>query len=405
MQKEKQLKGQDYQHLTLEQRIEIQECLSHGMTFKDIAKRIGKNQTTVSREIKRHLVVRASTVTRTTKDGTPLHDPCPLLLKPPFVCNPCKRYHRACAFDKYVYCANIAHKAYESELRTSREGIPLNKETFYENDRIITSGIRTGQHLYHILQTHDLGVSVSTVYRHLKKGYLSVSAVELPRVVKFKQRAHAYASYVPKASKVGRTHADFLLFKEQAGCPAWVEMDTVIGRIGGKTILTFDFTFCNFMIGLLLPDKSAASVSSAILALKKRLADHNLSFGTVFPVLLTDNGGEFSNIAAIENDLQGNKETFLFFCDPLQSSQKPHVEKNHTIFRDIVPQGTSFDDFTQDTVNLIFSHVNSVKRKLLNGRSPWELFAFTYGDNLPALLNIEKIPADYVIQSPLLLKV
>ena len=40
------------------------------------------------------------------------------------------------------------------------------------------------------------------------------------------------------------------------------------------------------------------------------------------------------------------------------------VEKNHTLFRDIVPKGKSFDKFTQDTVNLIFSHVNSVKRKI-----------------------------------------
>lgn len=263
------MKSQQYQHLTLDQRIEIQQCLSHSMSFKCIGKRIGKDQTTVSREVKRHIVIRQTTVTRTAKDGTPVNKPCELLLKAPFVCNPCKYCHRICSFDKHVYSAKDAQKAYESDLCTSREGIPLNKEAFFENDRIITEGIRNGQHLYHILQTRDLGVSIPTVYRHLKKGYLSVSAVEFPRVVKFKPRAHAYAPYVPKASKTGRTYADFLLFREEIGCTAWVEMDTVIGRVGGKVILTFDFTFCNFMIGFLLPDKSAASVSSAILALKK----------------------------------------------------------------------------------------------------------------------------------------
>jgi IS30 family transposase len=398
------MKNQHYQHLTLEQRIEIQQCLAHGMSFKDIGKRIGKDQTTVSREVKRHIIVRQTTITRIAKDGTPINEPCKLLLKAPFVCNPCKHFHRICAFDKHVYSARDAQESYESDLRTSREGIPLNKETFYENDRIITEGIRNGQHLYHILQTHDLGVSTPTVYRHLKKGYLSVSAVEFPRVVKFKPRSRAYAPYVPKACKTGRTYADFLLFREEMGCTAWIEMDTVIGRVGGKVILTFDFIFCNFMIGFLLPDKSAASVSSAILMLKKRLDDHGIPFGTVFPIILTDNGGEFSDVAAIENDLYGNKETHLFFCDPSQSSQKPHVEKNHTLFRDIVPQGASFDEFTQDTVNLIFSHVNSVKRKTLNGRTPYQLLAFTYGDDLPSLLGIEDIPPERVVQSPLLLK-
>jgi len=43
-------------HLTLDERIEIQECLNHGMTFKDISKRIGKDQTTVSKEVKRHII-------------------------------------------------------------------------------------------------------------------------------------------------------------------------------------------------------------------------------------------------------------------------------------------------------------------------------------------------------------
>ena len=398
------MKSQQYLHLTYEQRFEIQQCLAHSMSFKDIGKRIGKDQTTISREVKRHMIIRQTTVTRIAKDGTPMNEPCKLLLKAPFVCNPCKNCQRICSFDKHVYNAKDAQKEYESDLRTSREGIPLNKEAFYENDRIITDGIRNGQHLYHILQTHDLGVSVPTVYRHLKKGYLSVSAIEFPRVVKFKPRAHVYAPYVPKASKIGRTYADFLLFREEMGCTAWVEMDTVIGRTGGKVILTFDFTFCNFMFGLLLPDKSAASASSAILSLKKHLVDHGNSFGTVFPIILTDNGGEFSNVAAIENNLSGSKETHLFFCDPSQSSQKPHVEKNHTLFRDIVPQGASFDEFTQDTVDLIFSHVNSVKRKTLNGRTPYQLLAFTFGDDLPGLLGIENIPAKCVVQSPLLLK-
>ena len=42
-------------HMTLNDRIEIQECLTKGMTFKAIAKRIGKSPTTVSREVKAHL--------------------------------------------------------------------------------------------------------------------------------------------------------------------------------------------------------------------------------------------------------------------------------------------------------------------------------------------------------------
>ncbi len=42
MQKEKKNK-----HMTLQERTEIQQCLTKGMTFKAIAKRIGKDPTTV----------------------------------------------------------------------------------------------------------------------------------------------------------------------------------------------------------------------------------------------------------------------------------------------------------------------------------------------------------------------
>lgn len=87
-----------------------------------------------------------------------------------------------------------------------------------------------------------------------------------------------------------------------------------------------------------------------------------------------------------------------------KSYQKPKVEKNHTLFRDIVPKGNSFDHFTQDTVNLIFSHINSVKRKSLGGKTPYEMFAFTYGAEVATLLGITSVSADKVNQSPSLLK-
>ena len=115
-------------------------------------------------------------------------------------------------------------------------------------------------------------------------------------------------------------------------------------------------------------------------------------------------GRYFGNLRSFENDCDGNKESSLFFCDPHTPSQKPRVEKNHTLFRDIVPSGSSFDDFSQDTVDLIFSHVNGIARKSLNGKSPYDVFAFTFGASVPAALGIDFVPPSDVIQSPLLLK-
>jgi len=384
-------------HLTLDERIEIQECLNKGMTFKAIAKRIRKDPTTVSKEVKKHIQ------THTPMSCTDKTFVCPTLLKSPYVCNPCQK-RKTCRLPKRMYNAKSAQAEYEGLLTEARSGIPLGKEEFYEVDKIVSEGIKKGQHLYHILQTNKLSVSKSTVYRHLKQGYLSVNAIDFPRVMKFKPRRAKPAEYVPKALKVGRTYSDFLVHVDENEITSWVEMDTLIGRVGGKVILTMDFTFCNFMFGILLDNKSSHDVAEKIAALKSKLLAEGIKFGDVMPLILTDNGGEFSNVFAFENNAESSKETLLFFCDPYRSCQKPRVEKNHTLFRDIVTKGKSFDDFSQDTVNLIFSHVNSVKRKIYNGKTPYELFTFTYGEKIAEILGIDYIHATDVVQTPKLLK-
>ncbi|CRT89598.1 transposase%2C ISSmi3 [Streptococcus equi subsp. equi] len=127
-----------------------------------------------------------------------------------------------------------------------------------------------------------------------------------------------------------------------------------------------------------------------------------MDFFDRFPIILTDNGGEFARVDDIEIDVRGQSK--LFFCDPNRSDQKGRIEKKHTLIRDILPKGTSFDQLTQEDINLVCSHVNSVKRASLNGKSAYDLFAFTYGQELPKLLGISQTPAEDVCQSPQLLE-
>lgn len=326
-------------------------------------------------------------------------------MKAPFVCNGCpKRTHSNCPYARRSYQAKTAQKEYESVLVESREGIPLTKEEFYRTEQIISSAVRAGQNIYHAIQAHNLTVSKTTVYRHISCGYYTISKLDLPRAAKFKPRKQTKGVYVPKGVKVGRGFDDFLLYLEETSLTNYAETDTVIGRIGGKVIMTFQFVNVDFMFGILLDNKTAAEVAQKIHILKERLQRAGLRFGDIFPVLLTDNGGEFSNVLAFENDLNGVPETRLFFCDPNAPYQKPHVENNHTLFRGIVETGSSFDDFTQDHVNLIFSHINAVKRKQFNGKSAYDMFVFTYSEQLAELLGISYVPPQNVIQTPKLLK-
>ena len=382
-----------HKHLTLSDRNDIQLGLERGETFKAIGQLILKDPTTVSKEVKRNRQVRESTCDN-------LH--CPLLDKAPFVCNGCPKRRQNCGYQKIFYLAKQAQKQYEQTLIEAREGTPLNLQTFWDMDKIISDGVKKGQHIYHILKTHNLDVSSSTVYRHIRKGYLSIAPIDLARAVKFKERRKSNLPSIPKEAKKGRSYEDFQNYLTLKQLNYWLEMDTVMGRTGGKVLLTFNLSFCNFIFARLLDNKTALEVTKHLYDIKNTLHQADNDFFQLFPVILTDNGGEFARVDDIEMDVRG--ECNLFFCDPNRSDQKGRIEKNHTLIRDILPKGTSFDNLTQKDINLVCSHVNSVKRAALNGKSAYELFAFTYGEEIPKLLGISKIPAEDVCQSSKLLQ-
>ena len=382
-----------HKHLTLSDRNDIQLGLERGETFKAIGHLILKDPTTVSKEVKRN---------RQARDSTSNNLPCPLLDKAPFVCNGCPKRRQNCGYQKIFYLAKQAQKQYEQTLVEAREGTPLNSQTFWDMDKIISDGVKKGQHIYHILKTHNLDVSSSTVYRHIRKGYLSIAPIDLARAVKFKERRKNKLPSIPKEAKKGRSYEDFQNYLSLNQLDYWLEMDTVMGRMGGKVLLTFNLSFCNFIFARLLDNKTALEVTKHLYDIKNTLYQADKDFFQLFPVILTDNGGEFARVDDIEMDVRG--ESKLFFCNPNRSNQKGRIEKNHTLIRDILPKGTSFDNLTQEDINLVCSHVNSVKRATLNGKSAYELFAFTYGEEIPKLLGISKIPAEDVCQSSKLLQ-
>ena len=129
-------------------------------------------------------------------------------------------------------------------------------------------------------------------------------------------------------------------------------------------------------------------------------------FKELFVVVLTDNGSEFSNPTEIEFDWDtGEKRTQIFYCHPSSPYEKGSCEVNHELLRRILPKGTSFNDLTQDDINLIMSHINSYKRKKLNNKSPNLVFSSIYGkDTLDKLGILEIEPNNINLTSNLIKK-
>ena len=71
--------------------------------------------------------------------------------------------------------------------------------------------------------------------------------------------------------------------------------------------MTFQFVNVDFMFEISLDDKTAAETGAMITDLKERLKAKGFCFGEIFPVLLTDNGGEFSNVLPLKTTPPGNR--------------------------------------------------------------------------------------------------
>jgi IS30 family transposase len=276
---------------------------------------------------------------------------------------------------------------------------------FAELDGIISPLVKRGQSLAHICASHanEIPVTERTVYNYFEQNLFTAINLDLPRKVRYKKRT-SHKTNEPRdyAVREGRTYEDFQKhIAENPELPI-VEMDTVEGRKGGKVLLTLLLRNCRLQLAFLMEHQTQDCVMEWFNWLFDALGEK--LFSAVFGVILTDNGSEFLNPASIECDSDGVVRTRVFFCDPNCSYQKGMSEKNHEYIRYILPKGTSFDDLTQEDVNLLLNHINSSCRDSLNGKSPFETAAFLLPQQFLSALGFHKIPSDEILLKPQLLK-
>ena len=246
--------------------------------------------------------------------------------------------------------------------------------------------------------------SDKTIYKLIDLGLLKVRNIDLPRKVRFRQRRKKTTIYkVDKNCLVGRTYEDFLEYLKNNPDTPIVQMDTVEGMKGGKVLLTIHFVGCSFMLVFIREHNDAQSVIDIFNYLQNILGINK--FKELFILILTDNGSEFSNPLEIEFDSNtGEKRTQIFYCHPSSPYEKGSCEVNHELLRRILPKGTSFDELTQEDINLMMSHINSYKRKKLNNVSPYTVFSKLYGEDTINKLGIQEIEPNDVNLSKHLLK-
>lgn len=420
-------------HLTLDERNFIEQELAKNTTFSDIAKYLGKDITTISKEVKKHRIRKEgqaihigfnhcarryncrrknicnSNCLKNCKNCIHCNKVCPdfedgiclRLKRAPYTCNGCKDKY-GCKLTKYYYRALPSFNKYKSVLSESRQGINMTELELANLDRLISPLVKKGQSISHIYQTHDIPCSRSTLYRYLAKNCFSVGPIDLPRKVRMKKRKDKRPEAKDTKARTNRTYEDFQKYIEKHPELPIVEMDTVEGIKGGRVLLTFLFRNSRLMLAFLLYEKTQKEVLRVFNMLEYELG--NELFEKTFPIILTDNGTEFGNPLSLEFNPEGIGRTRIFYCDPRASYQKGMIEKNHEFIRYVLPKGTPFEGLLQTDINLMINHINSLGRESLNWSSPYDVAKLLMGKETLKKLNLVKIPTDEIQLNKKLLK-
>lgn len=419
-------------HLTLEDRKIIEQGINNSETKASIADKLGKDKSTIGKEIKLHRVMtykchmplecsnyrhcqHGRKCRNTCPDYAPFH--CSRRDRSPGACNGCPNITH-CRFDKFKYTAAAAQAEYKETLVDSRHGVNMTEKEARDMAAIIAPLIKKGQSPYTIITNHpELGISEKTLYNYIEGGIFEFSgtnrliSLDLRRQASRKISKKASAQYKKRVDRKflkGREYTDYQAYIAENPNAYVTQMDTVYNDVtNGPFIQTFKFVKPGILLCIYHEEKTARSMCAGVDMLEEILGQN--VFRKYVEVLLTDRGSEFSAADTLETDKDGSRRTRVFYCDPMRAGQKGSLENKHIELRYILPKECDLRALgltDQNALNLAVSHVNSKAEESLEGRSALELTRFLYKDLFKKLtaFGIKLIDKDEVTLKPYLLK-
>lgn len=199
------------------------------------------------------------------------------MLQPPYVCNACKSAPY-CSYEKKIYNPKFAEKEYRDALVDKRNGFDLTEDEIDRIDEMVSPLIMNGLSPYHIKQTYgdELPICEATLRKLIAQCKLTARNINLRDQVKRRPRRKS----VPKlhneslsAAKIGHRYEYYLHYMSLH------ETHTV------QLAFIMDCHTSSCVVKTL--DKTEEALGSEL-------------FKKAFPVILTDNGHEFTDIAGME---------------------------------------------------------------------------------------------------------
>lgn len=379
-----------YARLTRHERQTIERMLDRGKGAREIARELGRSPSTVANEVARHRFVTAPRSLYGEPAPSDLSGACERLREWPRCCNGCRRRRAyGCGMKPHVfYNARWAQRAADDELREARRGIDETEPSAASKLDAIREGLGRGLSPEQIAATRpELGLSASTIYRWVDAGYAEMTNLDLRRKVGYRPRRRS-APRRAERHDPRRSHAAFEALHEDDRAGAW-EMDTVEGCAADSArLLTLYHRPTSFQLAIPVADGTCDAVRAGLGLVRDALGPDGMR--RVFRLVLTDNGSEFADEAAIAALLgEAPGETRLFYCEPRRADQKGGCERNHVELRKLLPKGRGIrlDRLTGEDAALVMSQVNSEPRGKLAWRTPSEMLLAAFGDDARALLD------------------
>ena len=375
-------------HFTIETRLFIEEELNKGNSITDLSKKLFRDRSNIGREIDKHKIIKFPTsfnrnnpckhfntcskrhieCFKTCIDFVEFN-PCEKLNSSPHVCNGCSK--KQCIHVKYYYNAKEANAQYLDNLIKSRTKMHYSDlELNILNNDFYNLVIQT-KSIYHSIRVINLmgfNFNIKTIYRQIKLGLLRLKPTDLPRTNIKKKSIKIDKIY--KRDISGHTYEDYEKYKLNNPQAIEWQMDCVQG-IQGKdepVLLTLQIVEIKFLFMFIINKQTADAVLEKLKEFKKYFSIRK--FNKLLEILLTDNGHEFIKLNELLTILPKSN---IFYCHPYSSCEKGSIENNHELIRRVLPQCVSLKCYTQNEINLLCSNINSLFRKELNGKCPFDL--------------------------------
>ena len=310
----------NYHHLTIEERCCIRKYYLEGLSYRKIAQLVGRNVSTVSRELRRNC--------------THMYD--------------IPTYYPHTAQKKYLLRRSYCHRG----MFNKQEVIDYIKEKLEDTwspEQIANAPCELPM------------PTARTIYRWIYEKYIPVKLKVLRRKGKSLGKKETRGKF--NLGKSIRKRDKSVYKRLEFG--HW-EADTVVSGRGKSKVCfaTLAERKTRFYIAIKMPNRNAETMAKTIIGALSEFPNDAVK------TITCDRGTEFANWQTIESELNCS----VYFADPYCAWQKGTNENLNGLLREFYPKGRNLSRVSPKTLKKNLALINARPKKVLGFKKPVDLF-------------------------------